>query len=149
MKEPADQGAISRLKDEMAERMNCEEAPIHHSLVELYGLCGGEIPGKAGEELERKLLGIHHRLLTPDQARSAYMELMRERQEFADRYEADPDQWFKPYYVPFGEFPGDAEFLCMNMNSGAVLVRNSLGLNFRFDSIEEWLTEVIEEYSME
>ena len=155
MKPPADDEAILRLQSSMNEWLSPEEVTIHDSFVDLYRICGGEKPRGDDKYSERKLLGVFHRLLTPDNARSWYDELMKERRDILRQHggEAAPasswsDDWFSPRCVPFAEFAREAEFLCMGMESGAVLKKNSLGLIFQFDSIEGWLREVIEEYSM-
>ena len=72
---------------------------------------------------------------------------MKERLQIIDG-EGDPDRWFAPRTIPFAECAGDAEFLCI-AESGVVLAKNSIGVIFRHDSIEDKLSEVIEEYANE
>lgn len=148
MKPPADDEAILRLQSSMNEWLSPEEVTIHHSLVNLYRICGGEKPRGDEKYTERKLLGVFHRLLTPDNARSWYDELMKERRDILDQHGGDLNFWFLPHSVPFAECATDAEYLCMSMISGAVQRKNSLGIRSVFDSIEDCLREVIEEYSM-
>ena len=86
MKPPADDEAILRLQSSMNEWLSPEEVTIHDSFVDLYRICGGEKPRGDDKYSERKLLGVFHRLLTPDNARSWYDELMKERRDILDQH---------------------------------------------------------------
>ena len=95
IKPPASPDALRRLQDATAEWLDGKYLELQ-SLWDLYSICGGEKPDSGSE---RKLFGFYHRLLTPDQARSAYDQLMRERLEIIDG-EGDPDRWFAPTTMP-------------------------------------------------
>ena len=141
LKVPATQDQFDRLEQQVSTELD-RSTTIHQSVRQLYLIFGGEKIVDLGETSKysrhQRLLGSY-RMYTPDQARVQYDYLAREANSIGER----GSQWFLKTCVPLGEGLGDYDTLCCSIDSGAVLVQNSLGMCKRSDSLNEYFARVV------